>query len=381
MVCELLVQRRLHRKRLVDESPVKVLLRLVNHDHSPGLGVELRPAGSTHHLQHIRNGEVDVALQLAVVVLGALDDDEVGREVDAPSQRGGADQHQDLRLHEQLLDDLAVPLWQSGMVDADAIGQSLLETRIGDPPLRVLQLMGLQLAKLLRVLVGVRGHERNDVEGSEARLPSRRHEDQGRLHPVFLHGMVFDGVEARLVHLSHPRHEMLLGIALDVRCHRHGPHGRFEVEEADDANAEPIGDVMRVREGRAETNEADLLVEVARDVTHPGHDHLEHWSAILPKQVDLVDDDEADLPHVRSVLPMARDAVPLLGRRHDDVRTLKRIDIRSEVTGEFHDGLPELALHTFLPILHALTSQRLQRSDVDDLFVGLVVKQAKHRQL
>ena len=43
--------------------------------------------------QPTRDGEVDVSASLAVVVLGALDDHQVGREVHAPGQRAGRDQH------------------------------------------------------------------------------------------------------------------------------------------------------------------------------------------------------------------------------------------------------------------------------------------------
>ena len=48
------------------------------------------PASS---LQHIRHGEVDVLLELAVVELGALDHDQVRREVDSPCEGGGAHEH------------------------------------------------------------------------------------------------------------------------------------------------------------------------------------------------------------------------------------------------------------------------------------------------
>jgi len=74
------------------------------------LCVELRPAGAPHHLEHVRHREVDVPLRLAVVVLGPLDDDEVGGEVDAPREGRGADEDEDRLAEEELLDEDAVRL-------------------------------------------------------------------------------------------------------------------------------------------------------------------------------------------------------------------------------------------------------------------------------
>lgn len=56
------------------------------------MAVELRAPRAPHHLQHVGDREVDVALQGGVVELGALDDDEVRRRVDAPRERRGRDE-------------------------------------------------------------------------------------------------------------------------------------------------------------------------------------------------------------------------------------------------------------------------------------------------
>ena len=53
-------------------------------DGPPPIDDDERTAGAAHHLQHVGDRHVDVPLLLAVVELGALDDDEVGGEVDAP---------------------------------------------------------------------------------------------------------------------------------------------------------------------------------------------------------------------------------------------------------------------------------------------------------
>ena len=67
-------QTRLDRKRLVEELLVEVLLDIVHHNYRYAAVVELRSTGAAHHLQHVRDGKVNVAFRLAVVVFGAFDD-------------------------------------------------------------------------------------------------------------------------------------------------------------------------------------------------------------------------------------------------------------------------------------------------------------------
>mmetsp|Transcript_22063 Transcript_22063/g.63640 ORF Transcript_22063/g.63640 Transcript_22063/m.63640 type:complete len:485 (+) Transcript_22063:714-2168(+) len=221
VVSQLLMKRRLDRKWLVDEASVKVFLGLVNHDHSTCFSVKLWSASTPHHLQHIGDREVDITLELTIIILGTLDDDQMSGKIHAPCQRRRRNQYLDLRLHKELLDDLSIPLRQPRVVDTDPELERVLQAGIRDTALRVLQLVGLQLRELLRVLLRVRGHVGHDVEGRQPRLPPRRHEDKRRLDPVRLDRVVLDRVEARLVHRRHSRHVVLLGVTLDVRSHGH----------------------------------------------------------------------------------------------------------------------------------------------------------------
>ncbi len=45
---------------------------------------------------------------------------------------------------------------------------------------------------------------------------------------------------------------------------------------------------------------------------------------VATEQVDFVDDQQAHFLHVGAILPVAGDAVPLLGRCNDEVRRLQR---------------------------------------------------------
>mmetsp|Transcript_34089 Transcript_34089/g.108391 ORF Transcript_34089/g.108391 Transcript_34089/m.108391 type:complete len:203 (-) Transcript_34089:1805-2413(-) len=202
----------------------------MDHDHGTCLRVELRSASTSHHLEHVGDWEVHIPLQLAIVVLRAFDDDEVRGEVDSPGQRRGGDQDQDLRLDEKLLNNFAIPLGQARVMYADAELEAVLQAGVRDPALRVLQLVRCQHGELLGVLLGVRGHVRDDVERGEPCLPTRGDKDQSWLRAVWLHSMVLDRMEAWLVHRGHPWHVVFLRIALYVRSHWHWPYRGLEVE-------------------------------------------------------------------------------------------------------------------------------------------------------
>ena len=53
---------------------------------------------------------------------------------------------------------------------------------------------------------------------------------------------------------------------------------------------------------------------------------------VCSQQVDLIDDQQGHLLHVRPVLPAAADAVPLLRRADDDVGSQQRAHVGRVVT-------------------------------------------------
>ncbi len=57
---------------------------------------------------------------------------------------------------------------------------------------------------------------------------------------------------------------------------------------------------------------------------------LSAGAPVVAQQVDLVDDQQADLLYIAAVLPIAADAVPLLGRRDDHIRRLQRPATRKQ---------------------------------------------------
>lgn len=153
---------------------------------------------------------------------------------------------------------------------------------------------------LLRVHVA--RQKRDQVERGHARLTSRRDKDE--------HGLVgrvdLYLLEAGLVHGGHARTVEFAREALDVHLERNGPHRGLEVEEAALTDAQPVGEIARVRQRRREANDAHRLVRVRRDEVGARDDYFEDRAAVLTEQVDLVDDDESHVFDVVARLPATR---------------------------------------------------------------------------
>ena len=108
----------------------------------------------------------------------------------------------------------------------------------------------------------------------------------------------------------------------------HRAHGVAEVVEAAVVDAQPVAQVLGVGQRRAEAHDADVVLEPLLHEAHTRHDHLDDGTAVRAQQVDLIDDDHAHLLHVLAILPLPTHTIPLLGRRHDDVRALHLAQLR-----------------------------------------------------
>jgi len=87
----------------------------------------------------------------------------------------------------------------------------------------------------------------NDIEGSEACLPSRSHKDEDWVFRRVLH----DGRVSGLVHGGHTGTVVLSREASNMNLHGHRPDGRTKVKETLTGlriYAEPISEVMSIGE-------------------------------------------------------------------------------------------------------------------------------------
>lgn len=89
-------QTRFDGERIVEEFLIEIFLHVMHQDDGDALVAELWSTGSTHHLQHIGDWHVHVTLQFAVVVLGTLDDDQMGWQIDTPRKRCGRNENLNL---------------------------------------------------------------------------------------------------------------------------------------------------------------------------------------------------------------------------------------------------------------------------------------------
>ena len=232
-----------------------------------------------------------------------------------------------------------------------------------------LHLVRVHVHKSIRALI--RGGVRYEVYGRQSGLPPGRHKHQRG----FLRGMRADRRVRRLVHRRHPGAVELARVPLDVTLERHRSHRGFEVEEAALRSllllyAEPVREVVRVGQRRGQPDDSHRALSARGYEPHAAHDHLEDRTAVGAEKVDLVDDHQRNLRDVRPSLPITRDAVPLLGRAHDDVRALKRAHVRRVVARQLHQLLVQHHAQFILPILDAFADERLERRDVNHLPAG-----------
>ena len=74
--------------------------------------------------------------------------------------------------------------------------------------------------------------------------------------------MLLDGLEGRFVHRAHPWAVVFPRKPGNVALERHGTHRRPEIEESHLSDAEPVGEVSGVGEGRRQTDDPYALVGV-----------------------------------------------------------------------------------------------------------------------
>ena len=223
VVCDLAGEAALHWERLVKELLVEVLLLLGDENACDTAVVELRPARPANHLEEIGERKVHVPFEIRIVELGAFHDDEPCRKVHSPRQRARRDQHLNLLLHEELLDDLPVALGEACVMHAHSKLYCVLQILVLDELTDLMDLLRVHVQERLLELKNavviaqshlllISGTHRNQVQGGETRLPSRRHEYEHRMTP----GVRHDRLVCWPVHRGHPWTVVLLSEALTL---------------------------------------------------------------------------------------------------------------------------------------------------------------------
>ena len=101
-------------------------------DYALSIGIILGAASTSQHLQNVLRAQLHPASLFRGINLGALDNDSVCRQVDAPSKSGCADQDLHSTLGKQILNGCAVWPSHTCMVYGESVRQEILEITVGN---------------------------------------------------------------------------------------------------------------------------------------------------------------------------------------------------------------------------------------------------------
>mmetsp|Transcript_97903 Transcript_97903/g.274102 ORF Transcript_97903/g.274102 Transcript_97903/m.274102 type:complete len:343 (+) Transcript_97903:4089-5117(+) len=271
-------------------------------------------------------------------------------------------------IGEEIFDQLPIGTGKPSMVDGKSVWQQVLQ-------LLRLDTVDLGLQNLARGRVGVQKLCQGVIlhrqvaqcdRGLHGLLP-RVDEDED----LALAGVVHELLVADLVHGVEALDGLLVRDADVGLLQRAGPVLVAKIEEPPlGVDAQEDGHVLVVRQRGREAHEADVLLRGLDLPDRPRDDGLQNGPAGVVQEVDLVDDDEPHELRVGALIAgLAGDDVPLLRRRHDDLRL---IDLRLgevDVAAQLPDDNP-VALQPLLKALNDLLHEGLHGRHVDDLEAG-----------
>ena len=99
--------------------------------------------------------------------------------------------------------------------------------------------------------------------------------------------------------------------ALDVEFELEGTHVRVEVERVGRGAVEPLGQVLVVGDGGAESDDANVALDLRAYVAHARANDLEDGAVLAAEQVELVDYEQVHVLHLFALFPAARQNVPV----------------------------------------------------------------------
>eukprot|EP00968_Pinguiococcus_pyrenoidosus_P002339 scaffold128_cov248-Pinguiococcus_pyrenoidosus.AAC.45 len=334
VVVHALVEVRLDRERVAQHLAQEVLLVRVGKDVSAALVVDVRPAGAAHHVQKIRHAVVHQPVASRVVLLRSHDADQVCTQLKIPRHRR--------RAHHN--SNHAIALLHAESDEANTAPESLSQGRVLDGGQHPLQAFPDLVFRAQEVHVGA-SRIGEDVHGRELTLLAARHEDQAILVAALCTQRPHDA-EERLRHGQHHRRVVpnLEAVQLDHEGLR--SDAGVEVEEPLAGDAQPGGDVGRVRQRSSQTDHSDRQVRAAAglDEAHPGQHDLKLRTELASEQVQAIADDETDLQDDVALAPLPRDHIPGGGAGHHNLRRVQGRDVLDGVASLEHAHLDAAVL-------------------------------------
>mmetsp|Transcript_57678 Transcript_57678/g.103594 ORF Transcript_57678/g.103594 Transcript_57678/m.103594 type:complete len:900 (+) Transcript_57678:1228-3927(+) len=359
VVCHSLVKVAFHWQRLIDELLVVLLLGVLGQQAAHAGLINAWPACTTHHLQHVVDRIIHIAVLSAIKLLGVHDDDQVRQHGHTPAQLLRGNEHLDGPSLEKPLNDGALGVAEALVQEANTVLKRLLQRLLTGS--RKVRFHGFVRDVQESLGLVVRCGMQQQVDGCHAGLLSVGHEHDHRL----VWGVVLDGLVDWPAHGKKPGRAMVDVEALDDHLQRDSPHVRREVEETCAAGADPLADVLGVGQGGSQGHDTDGLLHLNRDVAHPAHHSLQGWPDVAVQQVELVHDEEADLLHALARLPAAAHQVPLLRGGDDQVRFLEDLDIAGRLSNELGNLEAHHLAELVRPLVEALLGCGRMWRDVD----------------
>ena len=325
MVVQLLEQTWLYWEGVVQELSVEVFLwwLAVYHCHSPV--VELRSACSSYHLQQVGWLEIYVFMRFWVEIFCAFDQDQSCREIDSPSQRRCCNHNLNKVFDKKLLAKLPVTVVKTCVMKSNSKIQSLLQKLISGPLNSSLQhlLITVNIRRFLSVLHLAKS---NEIAGCESGLPSGWDKDDDWLAITEF----FDVVVGRFVHGCHSWAIVLLTEAFEVNLNGNWSNRGSEVEKSVSVSAKPFSNISTIGHGSWQTNHPHFSFFI-----HPWNNHLKDCPSFLSEQMNLIEDDQANLLSVLSLFASGY-AVPFFRGCYDHICSFQTFYVRSEVTTKFN---------------------------------------------
>jgi hypothetical protein len=102
---------------------------LAEHDADASL-VDKRTASQTNHLQHIRNGEIDISMVASLIVLRVHQHHEPGRQARCPGKVAGQNNNLNGSSFVKVLHDALVASAQAAVQKSDAVGDCFAQSDV-----------------------------------------------------------------------------------------------------------------------------------------------------------------------------------------------------------------------------------------------------------
>mmetsp|Transcript_87455 Transcript_87455/g.138908 ORF Transcript_87455/g.138908 Transcript_87455/m.138908 type:complete len:412 (+) Transcript_87455:1122-2357(+) len=361
-----LIKMAFHRKRLVNELLVILLLGVLRQQHHHSRLINARTRCSTHHLQDIMDGIIHISVLTTIELLGVHDDHQMCQHRHPPAELFSGHQDLDSTRLEETFNHRALRGTEAFMEEANTILQCLLQRFLpGSCQVRPHGIVR-DVQEALGLVVG--GGVQQQIDGRHAGLLSVRDEDDDG----FLRGELFDGLIHRATHGQQARGTVVNVEPLDDQLQGHRTHVGGEVEQAVAAGTDPFSHILGIGQGRCQGHDSDGLLHLHRDVTHATHHSLQGGTHIAVQQVEFINHKETNLLDALSCLPPAAHQIPPLRGGDHNVGIFQDLHITRGLSNQLRDSVTHGLSKLEGPLVEALLCRGSMWCHIDTSLHGII---------